>query len=161
MVTKTKRTRSDSVSSAVKAMSNAALPLLQPPKHVKITPNAKPYWEGVILSRARDEWTEVDLVVAAQLAQCQADMADEDQELRKQGRVTENQRGTPIMNPLTTVMEQLARREMALMRALRIGGRVAGDPRDQDGKRKLEKESRKVRGDIAQENQDEEDLLPT
>jgi hypothetical protein len=105
-----------------------------------------------VRARARDEWLEVDLVVAAQLAQCQADIAEEDAALRSEGRVIKNERGTPVMNPRTTVLEQLARREMALMRTLRMGGRIAGDARDEAGKRKIEHQSRRLRGELEEED---------
>ena len=150
--TKPKRTRADSAASAVKAMVDAAQPDIAVPDCVVLTPSAEPFWVGVVRARARDEWTEVDLVVAGQLAQCQADMAEEDETLRLEGRVIKNDRGTPVMNPRTTVMEQLARREMALMRTLRMGGRIAGDTRDEAGKRKVERQSRKLRGELEEEN---------
>ncbi|ATQ78290.1 TerS protein [Massilia violaceinigra] len=152
MTTKTKRTRADSAASAVKAMVDAAKPDIEVPNYVTLTASAVPFWTGVVRARARDEWTDVDLVVAAQLAQCQADIAEEDQALRVEGRVIMNDRGTPVMNPRTIVMEQLARREMALMRTLRMGGRVAGDSRDQAGKRKVERESRKLRDELEEED---------
>lgn len=148
------RTRSDSAASAVKAMFDASKAPLVPPAYVQLTPSALPYWGDVVRARARDEWTEVDLVVAAQLAQCMADMADEDAELRIEGKVVKNDRGTQVMNPRTTVMEQLARREMALMRTLRMGGRVAGDSRDEAGRRKIARESIRLRDEL-----EEDDLL--
>jgi hypothetical protein len=132
-------------------MVNAAKPDIQPPEYVSLTPSALPFWAGVVRARARDEWSDVDLVVAGQLAQCQADMEEEDEALRVEGRVIKNDRGTPVMNPRTTVMEQLARREMALMRTLRMGGRIAGDARDELGKRKIERASRKLRGELEEE----------
>jgi hypothetical protein len=150
----TKRARSDSAAAAVKAMVNAAKDALQPPDYVFMTESARPYFDAVVRARARDEWAECDLVVAAQLAQCMSDIADEDAELRVEGKVVKNDKGTQIMNPRTTVLEQLARREMALMRTLRMGGRIAGDSRDEAGKRKIERESRKVREEL-----EEDDLL--
>jgi hypothetical protein len=153
-----RRARADSASSAVKAMLNAAKPDIEVPAWVTLTESAKPFWIGVVRARAREEWAEVDLVVAAQLAQCQADIAEEDESLRQEGRVITNERGTPVMNPRTTVMEQLARREMALMRTLRMGGRVAGDSRDEGGKRAIERQSRKLRNEIEEEG---DDLLAT
>jgi hypothetical protein len=148
----TKRTRSDSATAAIKAMANAAKALLKPPAYVTITADAMPYFADVTRVRARDEWSECDLVVAAQLAQCMADMATEDKELRTEGRVVKNDRGTQIMNPRTTVLEQLARREMALMRTLRMGGRVSGDGRDDVGKSNIERQSRKVRSEVEEED---------
>lgn len=152
MTTKPKRTRADSAASAVKAMVNAAKPDVEIPDYVTLTHSAMPFWAGVVRARARDEWIDVDLVVAGQLAQCQADIAEEDEALRLEGRVIKNDRGTPVMNPRTTVMEQLARREMALMRTLRMGGRIAGDSRDEAGKRKIENQSRKLRGELEEED---------
>jgi hypothetical protein len=149
---RTKRARADSAASAVKAMVDAALPDIEVPAWVTLTESAKPFWVGVVRARARDEWQDVDLVVAAQLAQCQADIAEEDEALRQEGRVIKNDRGSPVMNPRTTVLEQLARREMALMRTLRMGGRVAGDSRDDQGKRQLERGARKARQQVEEEN---------
>ncbi|MDN4052893.1 TerS protein [Massilia sp. YIM B02763] len=147
-----KRARADSASSAVKAMVDAAKPDIEVPAWVALTESAKPFWVGVVRARARDEWQDVDLVVAAQLAQCQADIAEEDAALRLEGKVIKNDRGTPVMNPRTTVLEQLARREMALMRTLRMGGRIAGDQRDDLGKRKLEVDARKARKQVEEED---------
>ena len=135
-------------------MVNAAKSGLRPPAYVQMTKSAEPYFESVVRARARDEWTETDLVVGAQLAQCMADIAEEDTSLRVEGKVIQNERGTMVMNPRTTVLEQLARREMALMRTLRMGGRVAGDARDLAGARKVERQSRKLREELA-----EDDLL--
>jgi hypothetical protein len=150
----TKRTRADSASSAVKAMFDAAKPLPEPPSHVMMTDEAKVYWNDVIRARARDEWTELDLVIGAQLANCMADIAEQDAFLRVEGMIVENQRGTQIMNPRATVMERLAAREMALMRTLRMGGKVAGDPRDELGKRSIQRQSAKIREEL-----EEDDLL--
>jgi glutamine synthetase len=147
-MTKKKTTRADSATAAIKAMADAAKKPLQPPVYVTLTESAKPFWDGVVRARARDEWSDVDLVVAAQLAQCQADIAEEDEALRLEGKVIKNDRGTPVMNPRTTVMEQLARREMALMRTLRMGGRIAGDSRDEAGTRKIQRESEKLRAEL-------------
>lgn len=152
MNTKPRRTRADSAASAVQAMVAAAQPDIEVPDYVTLTESAQPFWAGVVRARTREEWTEVDLVVAAQLAQCQADIAEEDLALRTEGRVITNERGTPVMNPRTTVMEQLARREMALMRTLRMGGRVAGDSRDMAGKRKVERQSRALRAELEEED---------
>ena len=148
-----KRPRADSADAAIKAMANAAKADLAPPTYVVLTKSALPYFDAVVRARARDEWEECDLVVAGQLAQCMADMADEDAQLRIEGKVVKNEKGTQVMNPRTTVLEQLARREMALMRTLRMGGRVAGDTRDLVGARKVERQSRKVRKEL------EDDLL--
>lgn len=89
------------------------------------------------------------MVVAAQLARCQHDIERESLNLEGEGSVIENQRGTPVMNPRHAVLEQLARREMALMRTLRIGGYEAGgDRRDLDKARKLQRQAESAREEI-------------
>ena len=143
-----KRLRADSTTSVIKAMSDAAMGELKPPSHIIITDSAIPYWNGVVRARARDEGSEVDLVVAAQLAQCQSDMADQDVLLRSEGSIVSNERGTQIMNPRATLMENLARREMALMRTLRLGGSVSGDKRDDAKRRSIQRQSEEIRKEL-------------
>lgn len=148
-----KRTRADSAESAVKAMVNAAKGDLQPPAHVKLRDGDEPFWAAVVRARARDEWSEADLVVAAQLARCLHDIETEQEQLDVEGTVTKNDRGTLVANPRVSVLEQFARREMALMRTLRMGGRIAGDARDETGKRKIERQARKVREELAEDDE--------
>jgi hypothetical protein len=143
-----KRTRATSAESAVKAMVNAAKGDLQPPAHVKLREGDGPFWTAVVRARARDEWSEADLLVAAQLARCLHDIEVEQTALDAEGTVTKNDRGTNVVNPRVSVLEQFARREMALMRTLRMGGRIAGDLRDESGKRKIERTARKVREEL-------------
>ncbi len=147
-----KRTRSDSAASAVKAMLNAAKEDLRPPGHVNLRNGDEPFWIGVVRGRARDEWTETDLVVAAQLARCLHDIELEQLLLDSEGAVVVNDKGTQIVNPRVSVLEQYARREMALMRTLRMGGKVPGeDPRSMVGARKVERQSRKVKDELEDE----------
>jgi hypothetical protein len=150
-----KRETAFSPEAQVKAMMNVAAGQLKPPSHVQLREQDLPFWDGVLRARARDEWIEADLVVAAQLARCQADIEVEQQFLYAEGSLLENARGTQVMNPRVTVLEQLSRREMALMRTLRMGGIARGEVRDQVNKRSLERQARKVREELT----DEDELL--
>lgn len=149
-----KRARSDTAASAVKAMFNAAKGSLPVPEHVRLREGDEPFWLGVISARARDEWTECDLVVAAQLARCQRDMEDQSKLLEIEDMTVTNGRGTVVVNARVTVMQQLAQREMALMRTLRMGGAATGDTRDRTKARAIERQSKKLRDELA-----EDDLL--
>ena len=144
----TKRNRADSAASAVKAMLNAAKDTIQVPAHVKLRDGDEVFWEGVVRARARDEWTETDLVVAGQLARCLHDIEKEQVKLDEEGTVVKNDKGTLVANPRVSVLEQFARREMALMRTLRMGGRVVGAARDEAPSRKIERQSRKLREEL-------------
>lgn len=146
-----KRVRSDSAFAAVKAMTDTAKPLPGVPAHVRLRAGDLPFWDGILRARARDEWTEPDLVVAAQLARCQADIEREQQTLEGESTVIENARGTSVMNPRVSVLEQLARREMALLRTLRMGGRVAGDSRDEATRRKIQRQAESLRDELAED----------
>jgi hypothetical protein len=151
-----KTPKADTASAAVRAMVDAAKPPPEPPPHVRLRDGDRPFWDGIVRARGRDEWTDADLVVAAQLARCQADIERESAQLDDESTVIENARGTPVCNPRVSVLEQLARREMALMRSLRMGGRVAGDARDDAGKRRILRESRRLRAEI-----EDDELLAT
>jgi len=149
-----RKNRSDSVDSAVRAMISAAAPPIEPPSHVRLRRKDKAFWAAILASRARDEWTPADLVVAAQLARTQHDYENESRLLESEGSVVLNHRGTLVANARCAVLRDLAGREMAMMRALRMGGRVAGDSREEAGRRKIERESRALRDELA-----EDDLL--
>lgn len=149
-----KRIRATSAESAVKAMLDAAQAPLAPPAHVRLRDGDMPFWDGVVRARARDEWADADLVVAAQLARCQADLEKEQVLLDKEGSVLHNGRGTMVMNARVSVLEGLARREMALLRTLRMGGRVSGDARDDVLRRQIQRQNEK-----AVEEQSDDDLL--
>lgn len=129
-------------------MLNAAKDVIAPPAHVNLREGDAVFWDGVVRARARDEWTETDLVVAAQLARCLHDIENEQAALDSEGTVTRNDKGTMVVNPRVSVLEQFARREMALMRTLRMGGRVVGAARDEAPARKIERQSRKLREEL-------------
>lgn len=151
-----KRPSTRSPEEAVKAMVNVAKGPPPIPKHVTLRNGDRPFWDGIISARARDEWTDADLVVAAQLARCQADIEAEQTMLDTEGSVVTNARGTVVLNARVTVLQQYAQREMALMRTLRMGGRVAGASADEAGRRGLQKQAEKIRDELA-----DEELLAT
>jgi hypothetical protein len=151
-----KQSVSNSATSAVKAMFDAAKGPPAVPDHVLLRDGDAPFWDGIIRARAYDEWTGPDLVVAAQLSRTQADIEREQVLLDAEGSVIDNAKGTPIANPRFTVLENLARREMALMRSLRMAGKDGGDVRQDVGRRKVQREAEKIRAELA-----DDELLAT
>ena len=147
-----KRKPANTAESAVKAMVDAALGLPEKPAHAYLRDADWPFWEGICRARARDEWSDADLVVAAQLARCQADIEHTSKTLDEQMQVVKNDRGTQVANPLLAVIEQLARREMALMRCLRIGGAAAGDVRNEIPRRAAERAASQVRDELEEDD---------
>lgn len=76
------------------------------------------FWKAII--NARLSWTEIDLIHAANLARCQCAIEEETIKLKLEGSVIQNNRGTPVMNPRHTVLEQLTRRAVVLSSKLHI-----------------------------------------
>lgn len=150
-----KKQPSNTVKSAVSAMLNAALPEFTPPAHVRVREKDQPFWSAIMSSRAREEWSKTDFVVAAQLARCQADIETESCLLEGEGSVMENFRGTMVMNPRHSVLEQLARRELALMRSLGLTGvSTRGNKEDVEKARKVQRQAAAARDELQ-----EDDLL--
>lgn len=134
-------------------MLAAATPLPDVPKHVKLRDGDVAFWEGIVRARSRDEWTAATLIVAAQLARCQADIERESALLDIEGSVIENQRGTPVMNPRHAVLEQLSRRGLALMRSLQIhASATQGEKADVDKARSIQAQAEKARASLADED---------
>lgn len=148
-----RKTASNSTSALIGAMVNAGSELPEIPGHVKLRERDLPFWREILRTRTREEWLPGDLPVAAQLARCQSDIENESEALEVEGSVIANPRGTPVMNPRHSVLQQLAQREMALMRCLAMSGTVArGDKRALGGARQLQQAAEKARLDV--ENED-------
>ena len=144
-----KRAPSNTVDSQIRAMVNAAAPEFEPPAHVRMRDKDRPFWSSIMSSRARDEWSKNDFIVAAQLARCQADIETESEIVDSEGSVVTNARGTQVMNPRHSVLEQLARRELALMRALAMTASSAGKDKDKlEKSRQLQRKSENLRDEL-------------
>ena len=63
-----KRHRSDSAKTATQAHQNAAQAPIEPPGYVTLPEPCKPFWDAIVTARARDLWTQADLIQAANLA---------------------------------------------------------------------------------------------
>ena len=122
-------------------MIQASLPPLDPPAHVALREGDRAFWDGIIRARARDEWTECDLVICAQLARVQADIEAQSAALDAEDMVITNDRGTKVVNARVAVLQQLAQREMALMRSLRMGGRASGEASVDAKRRKIQRQA--------------------
>lgn len=156
MTTKTapRRARSDSAAAAIKAAKNAAMDTPMPPDHVQISADALPDYHAIVRARARDEWSELDLIVAAQLAECIVRQREQDDLILLEGDVIKNDKGTMVANPRVAMLERLAGRQMAYMRTLQMGGRVpgtAGDKRKKQNGRALERGARAAQQEVEDE----------
>ena len=76
------------------------------------------FWK--VVTAARHEWTDIDLIHAVNLCRALAGIEEETELLMDEGSVVKNERGTMVMNPRHTVLEQLNRRAVNLSGKLHI-----------------------------------------
>ncbi|RXT63054.1 TerS protein [Pseudomonas syringae] len=151
-----KRNRSDSATSAVAAMQAAAAGAIKPPSFVNIRKADKPFWDSIVRARARNSWTDSDLVMAGNLARCLSDIERLQKEIDIEGDVIANERKTQVINPKHSLLETLSRRAVALSRTLQVHAQATqGDSRDQGKKATKQRAAEKVLAE-----QDDDDLIP-
>lgn len=71
-------------------------------------------------SRAREDWRDMDLILLAKIVRMEADIRNAQAELDEVGMMVENKRGTPIPNPLLSVIDTLERRQLAVIRSMSL-----------------------------------------
>lgn len=113
---KSRNARSDSATAAVQAAQNAAQGPLDPPAHVYVQADARPFWDAVVRNRPRHRWNDADLTTAAILARAQCDIERLQRELATEGDLTAS--GT--LNPKHRLLETLTKRVATLMRLLHV-----------------------------------------
>ena len=106
-----------------------------PPEHIEVPDAAMPHWWAIVCARDYSAWTGTDLEHAANLANCLADCERLRREIRQEGDVLNNARGTPVVNPKHQLLETLSRRSVALSKLVHVHAEAtAGKSRD-DAKR--------------------------
>lgn len=148
------KTRSDSVTTAVKAAQAASLGPIQPPAHIRLRAIDIPYWNCIVMARAADTWTDIDLAHAANLAHAQADINRIQEELEDETDIVTNAKGTQVVNPKHALLNTLSVRSMALSAKLHVHA-AATVGRSEDAGKKLGAE-KQARAAVS----DEDDLIP-
>lgn len=114
------KTRSDSVTTAVKAAQAASLGPVAPPAHIRLRDIDIPYWNCIVNARAAETWTDIDLAHAANLAHAQADINRIQEELENEKDIITNAKGTQVVNPKHALLNTLSVRSMALSAKLHV-----------------------------------------
>ena len=113
----------------------------KPPAHVTLPDEAVPVWRNIVRARDYQSWTAIDLEHAANLACCLADLERLRVEVRREGDILKNARGTQIMNPKHALIETLSRRSVALSRMLHVHAEATvGESRHQAKRSKKQRE---------------------
>lgn len=113
-----KKIKSDTISAALKAHAQAGT-VIQPPAVCRMRDVDMPFWASIISSKAPDEWTQPDLILAAGMARAMAEIEIIDGELLLEPSVINNK-----PNPKITIIETLTNRVMRISRALQINARA-------------------------------------
>lgn len=149
---KLSRKRADSEHVVTEILQNA-LRGETPPDCINLEEKHMPFWQAI--TEARAIWTTVDLIHAANLARCMSSIEENTKLLAEEGDVVINKRGTQIMNPRFSILEQLSRRSVALSQKIQVhAAATVGISRNQRGKNAAKKEALEAFKDM-----DDEDSL--
>lgn len=143
-----KKQRLDTVAGAVATMADALAGSIEPPAHIRLRSGDRPFWDSIILARARHLWDDADLELAGNLARCKADVERLQTEIDSEGDIISNERGTPIVNPKHSLLETLSRRSVALSRMIHVHAEAKhGQSREQAKKLGAQKTAAQVMAD--------------
>lgn len=135
-----KKERSDSAHKASE-IASLALRKYEPPAESKLRDCHMVYWDKII--KARHEWSEVDLLIASNLAIAFHDLTEYRIRLEQEGPTVMGGRhgNTPIINPMFAVVETTTRRITNLSQKLQVHAQATmGDPRNSKAKNKVKAE---------------------
>ena len=112
-----KRQRSDSATAAVMAF-NSAQKQIPSPKPLNDAEHV--YWAAITRARAREDWTDVDLLHAWNLAKLMWQIEESHLEIAEKGMTVVNEKGTQIDNPAFSRLEKLTRLTASLSTKLHV-----------------------------------------
>lgn len=137
---KERKIRSDSVQAAAKVLQSAEKEI-QLPEGVEFRSDEEiVIWKQFTRARAKDAWRDFDLVLLSKSVKIEADIRKYQEMLDQAGAIIENQRGTPIENPLFRVIDTLQRQQLAIIRSMSLN-QTGKDPRTLNDNAKAEKEA--------------------
>ena len=85
-------------------------------------------WRQFTHARVREDWRDLDLVLLAKAVRVESDIRKHQVLLDQSGPVIKNPRGTPIPNPLISIIDTLQRQQLAIIRSLSLA-QTDTDPR--------------------------------
>lgn len=145
MTKSNRRKRSDSAAAAQAAVSSAAAGVMDPPAHLNLSDEARPFWDDIMRTRAADSWTPADLVLAAHLARTYADIEFYTRQAAEESRLMEGVTGEPKVHPVHRVLTDLGAQVLSLSRSLQIHARATqGESRDQQKRNGLHASAQKT-----------------
>ena len=77
-------------------------------------------WRQFTRARAFNDWRDCDLLIIEQAVKAKADIRKYQIELDKTGAILINERGTPVVNPLVSIVDTLTRQFLSLSRSISL-----------------------------------------
>jgi hypothetical protein len=105
-------------------------------------------WGQFTRARAREDWRDMDLLLLAKVVRMEADIRQHQAAVEAQGVIIENQRGTPIPNPLLAIIDTVERRQLAVIRSMSLN-QQASDPRTLNGSAKNMQSAKSIASDAS------------
>lgn len=134
-----KRQPINTATAAVEVMQKAAQSI-EPPAHVPLTEADMPFWRNIIAEKAKSEWTQHDLELAALLALAMRRLWAEEVRLASEDAVVMSAGGNPTANPRLRIVADLHARAIKYRQSLGIHSRgKGGEARDVDKRRQIAK----------------------
>jgi len=133
----------NSVSGAVEGFSGAMVTVELPAGVELRSDDEFVIWEQFTRARAREDWRDMDLILLAKVVKMEADIRKYQDKLDTMGVVAMNKRGTAVVNPLLSVIDNLERRQLAVIRSMSLNQQAA-DPRTINGRGKAVNENKSI-----------------
>lgn len=133
-------TRKSAVTSPTSAVAIMQAGELMPPIHVPLKEADIPFWNNVVGEKAKAEWSDHDLEIAALLARSLSRLENEETRLDSEETVLESAGGSPMQNPRLRVISDLHGRVIKYRQTLGIHNRGKnGEKRDTDKRSSIAK----------------------
>jgi hypothetical protein len=101
------------------------------PKHIDLTEEEARLWPQFASARSRVDWREFDLILLSKIVKLEASARRYQTMLDQSGPIIRNKKGTPIVNPLLSIIDTITRQQMAIIRSLSLT--AGADPRTNFG----------------------------
>lgn len=104
-------------------------------------------WKQFTSTRARSDWRDFDLLLVAKMVRAEADIRKHQEMLDKVGPLIKTEKGTPIANPLVSIIDSLQRQQLAIIRSMSLN-QTESDPRTLNAGGKKQQEYKSLLGDV-------------
>jgi hypothetical protein len=140
------RVRASSAGAAAQAFKDVGTAdTIAPPAEAGLGPNHSGVWRTIVRSRALKEWSEADLLSAAALCRGICRVFELEALVDAEGLTVAGAKGVRVMHPALAMINQIAAKNLALIRALRLDPRsLPGGRSDPTPSRDLERRTREL-----------------